>query len=193
MKVAIFSLKGGQGKTTLGTELALNLGAGIVTNEVYSPLEMILPESSIIKLGANDQLPQIPDEVPVVYDFGGYADKRVLDAVKEAKHTIVPICYESKLDMQLAISTVQELEGHAQSIALVINKTAKEKVEEAVKLLGELFPKYPLFIVNKSKALANLAENKKPVSELVQGNALNAWTYRNLHKQINELVEFIKA
>ena len=53
MKIVIFNIKGGQGKTSLAVNLALTLNAGVITNDVYSPIEKVLPEKQFMKIALN--------------------------------------------------------------------------------------------------------------------------------------------
>ena len=44
MKLLIWNLKGGQGKTSLSLAIALEKGFYVLTNDVHSPIDEILPD-----------------------------------------------------------------------------------------------------------------------------------------------------
>lgn len=184
----MFSLKGGQGKSTISAEIALTMGTGVVTNEPYSILEAILPIKSILKIKQNDPLPAIPDNVPIIYDFGGYVDGRVLEACEASNVIIIPVNPLSDGDVQACIHTAVELKEYSNKLIFVCNLADKKEAEETKFKLNNFFPDTPFFTINKSKALSNLRHHKKPVSELVKENKLNAYLYRNVNEQINSLV-----
>lgn len=192
-RICVFSLKGGQGKSTISAEIALCLGFGVVTNEPYTILESILPKESLMIIEPQEGLPEIPLEVPLIYDFGGYVDSRVLYAVKQSKYVIVPICADSDGDIQAGITTATELKEHSEKIIFVCNKTDKERVQGVKNAMSEFFPNTPFFIINKSKALSNLRHKPKSIFEIVEENGNNAYVYRNINKQINDLINFLKA
>ena len=51
-------------------------------------------------------LRSLPDDVELIYDFGGYPDNRVIQAVKASDWLIVPVIYDSPLEMQTTIKTI---------------------------------------------------------------------------------------
>ena len=69
MKIAIWNLKGGQGKTVLSLSLAMLKGFYVVTNDVHSPIDDVLPEGHALRLGIKDVLPDVPDNIDLIYDF----------------------------------------------------------------------------------------------------------------------------
>ena len=54
MKIMIYNIKGGQGKTDIALNLALTMDFNLITNEPLSPLDMVLGEDNFLKLGQND-------------------------------------------------------------------------------------------------------------------------------------------
>ena len=81
MKITIFSLKGGVGKTSISVNLALTLKYGVITNDVYTPLERVVSKESLLKLEQNQALPDLPESYDIIFDFGGYVDSRVIKAI----------------------------------------------------------------------------------------------------------------
>jgi cellulose biosynthesis protein BcsQ len=190
MKITVFNLKGGQGKTTLSLSLALLYDFLIVTNDEYSPIDKVLPQGYVKHIKQGEQLPKIPDEVNVIYDFGGYPDLRVIEASKNSDWIIVPIIYKSPLDMQTAIKTVGELEKYNHKIILVINQAQKGDFEKAKKVLNEFFD-YPLFEVKNSTVFVKMVETSQSIQELVDESPLFCYHYKKPLEQIKSIKKFI--
>ena len=51
---------------------------------MLSPIDLVLSESDYLKLDQGDDCPQFGPEYDVIFDFGGYLDKRVISAIKQA-------------------------------------------------------------------------------------------------------------
>ena len=128
MKVLVYNFKGGVGKTAISLNLSLTLNMGIVTNDVYSPLEKVLPEQKLLKLRPDSLLPSFPKELDVIFDFGGYIDARAVSALKAADLVIIPTINDF-IDLQITINTVKELEQYNKNILIVANKSNEKDIE----------------------------------------------------------------
>jgi cellulose biosynthesis protein BcsQ len=190
MKVTIFNLKGGQGKTTLSLTLALLYGFVIVTNDEYSPIEKVLPKNKTKHLKNNEALPNVPPDVDLIYDFGGHPDKRVMEASKESKWVIVPIIYESALDMQVSIKAIREIEKFNKNIIIVISKTQKGDFEKATEILSDFF-QYPAFEIKKSSAFTKMVDTQKSIKSLMNESYLFSYHYRKPLEQIEVIKNYI--
>ena len=190
MKITVFNLKGGQGKTTLSLSIAMLYDFFIVTNDEYSPINKLLPSGHVKHITKDQGLPSIPDSINVIYDFGGYPDVRVIEASKMSDWVLIPIIYESPLDMQTAIKTIREIEQHTKKIVIVINKTKKGDMEKAKKILDDFFS-YPLFEVKKSTVFIHMVQKKQSIKSLFEGNYLYRYHYKEPYRQIEALKNFI--
>lgn len=191
MKITVFNLKGGQGKTTLSLALALQYGFLVVTNDEYSPLEKVLEKGKSKTLREEDPLPKVPNEVPLIYDFGGRPDRRVLQAAKASDWVLIPIIFNSPLDMQTSIKTARELEKTNNNIIFVINRTQKGDFEAAEKILQEFFS-YPIFEIKQSKAFINMVNEKKSIECLMSKNTLFGYHYKKPFEQLQTLHAFLQ-
>lgn len=66
----------------------------------------------------------------LVLDFGGFVESRVIEAAKLADICIVPLAYQSTADLMPAVKTVTALQEHAKHIAILINNTAPEHIQD---------------------------------------------------------------
>lgn len=190
MKITIFNLKGGQGKTTISLALALQYGFAIVTNDEYSPIDKVLKKGKVKHLEQSEELPQVPDKVKLIYDFGGHPDKRVIDAVKISNWVMIPVFYESPLDMQTTIKTIREIEAYNSNIIVVVNKTQKGDLEKAQKVLKQFF-NYPIFEIKKSTSFVKMVEKKRSIRELMESSALFGYHYKAPLFQVEKIYNHI--
>ena len=190
MKITIFNLKGGQGKTTISLALALNYGFFVVTNDEYSPIEKVLPRGKIKHIAQGQILPVVPDNVNLIYDFGGYPDKRLIEAVSKSDKVIIPVIYDSALDMQTTIKTIREIEKYNKNIIIVVNRTHKGVFEKAQAILDN-FIKYPMFEVKQSTAFVKMVDTGKSIPELMAHNVLLKYHYKAPAEQIEAIKSYL--
>lgn len=192
MKITIFNLKGGQGKTTLSLALALQYGFFVVTNDEYSPLAKVLESGKSKNLRAADTLPKVPDDVSLIYDFGGRPDQRVLEAASRSDWVIIPIIFSSPLDMQTSIKTARELEKANHSILFVINRTQKGDFAAAAHILNQFFD-YPLFEIKQSKAFIHMVNKQKSIEHLMHESTLFGYHYKKPLEQLQTFYAFLQS
>jgi len=190
MKITVFNLKGGQGKTTVSLALALSYGFLVVTNDEYSPIDKVLPKGHAKILKHGEQLPAVPNEVDIIYDFGGYPDARILSAMEKSQWVIVPVIYDSPLDVQVTIKSVREIEKHNKNILLVANKSKPEDVEALQNIFKDFFS-YPLLRIKKSTAFVKMIKTKQSLQELTENNMLLRHSYKEPLEQIEAIKQFI--
>lgn len=200
MKITIWSLKGGVGKTSIALNLALSCNCKIITNERYSYLTEILNEKELLQLGSNQKIPELEKSDRVIFDMGGRIDKRVVDCLKQSDFIIVPTT-ANDIDIQGCISTIYELQDYIEpeKIIIVVNKIEKKDSFEYVKKIidsmkeenGEaLYGK--IFGIKKSRGLVNIFDRKKSIKDLVGEKRLYKRWYKEINEQFNDLTKFIE-
>lgn len=50
--------------------MALLEGFYVVTNDVHSPIDEVLPPARALRLAPGEALPEVPDDVTLIYDLG---------------------------------------------------------------------------------------------------------------------------
>ena len=192
MKITIFSLKGGVGKTSISVNLALTLKYGIITNDVYTPLERVIAKESLLKLSQNQALPDLPENYDIIFDFGGYVDSRVVEAINISNYVIIPVT-SSYLDLQLAINTIEEIKKHNNNIIIVANMISSQKdyslIQEAMKKMEY---KYPVMPIKRTASIKNIFSNKQSIESLVSKGGLSKYHYQNAKSQFDDLVKLLK-
>jgi hypothetical protein len=190
MRTVVWNLKGGQGKTVLSLNLAMLEGMFVVTNDVHSPVDDVLGEDRALRLSMRDPLPQVPAEVALIYDFGGYPDARIIEAAKTADHILIPLIYESPLEMQVTINAIAEIERYNPRITVILNKAKPGDFERAREVLGQ-FNEYPILEVKQSTAFVRSIEQKKSLKQLVDENPLFSFHYSKPLEQLRTIISHI--
>ena len=190
MRIVVWNLKGGQGKTVLSLNLAMLEGAFVVTNDVHSPIDDVLGEDRALRLSMRDPLPDVPAEIPLIYDFGGYPDARIIEAAKTATHILIPLVYESPLEMQVTINAINEIERYNPNITIILNKAKAGDYERAKEVLGKFY-EYPILEVKQSTAFARSIEQKKSLQQLVDESPLFSFHYSKPIEQLRTIIRHI--
>ena len=191
MKIVVWNLKGGQGKTVLSVAIAMLEGFYVVTNDVHSPIDEVLGEDRALRMGMRDDLPEVPPELNLIYDFGGYPDARIIQAAKQADCVVVPIIYESPLEMQVTINALSEIEKYTDRIIIVLNKAKPGDFERAQTVLAEFDYEYPIFEVKQSTAFSRAIEHKKSLQQMVDESPLFSFHYSKPLEQVRNLIKAI--
>ena len=187
-KITIWTKKGGCGKTNIAGELALRLEYPAITNEQESMLSVIMPKDRLKMLESNEDVPNF--DCGMVFDFGGYIDARIIEALKQSDYILVPTLPEVS-EIQSCISTIQAIKKYNKNIVVIANKTESkedfETIQEAIKQIGD----YPVFEIKKSRALPNLYTEKKSIKQLMEESPLLRYSYRKVSKQFDDLIKYL--
>ena len=193
MKITVYNIKGGVGKTDISLNLALTMGFAIITNEPFSPIEKVLDESRFIKLERDEVLPKLPpDKYDVIFDLGGYLDNRAISALQQSDCVIVPLINEFK-DVHTTVNFIQEIEGYNNRIIIVANKTQKGDFENIKEIMKENYPRYPVMEIKFSRSLPNIMREKKSIKEMVEEGGLKAYFYKSVANQFEKLIKTINS
>ena len=166
----------------------------VITNDIYSPLEAVLPSNNFIKLGADQDVPQLPQEIDVIFDFGGYVDSRVISALEDSQAVIIPTT-ANFIDLQVTLNAIKEIERFNSNIIIVANRTTKKRNEDDYKTVQSAiskFFKYPVIEIKELKALPNLFSEKISISKMVAQGGLKAYNFKKIANQFNTLINIIK-
>lgn len=187
-KYTIWTKKGGCGKTNIAGELALRLKYPAITNEMESMLSVLLPQERLKILAPNEKVPNI--DCGIIFDFGGYIDNRIIDAIKQSDYVIVPTLPEIS-DIQSCISTIQAIKKYNQNIVVIANKTeTKEDLQTVIHAIKQI-GKYPVFEIKKSRALPSIYIEKQSIEQIVKQSPLLKYNYRKVSEQFDELLKYL--
>ena len=124
---------------------------------------------------------------PLVIDFGGFVESRIIEAAKLADITVVPLSYQSTADLMPAVKTVATIQEHCKSVILLINNTGPEHVADLEAVLAKRFPTVPVLVVSPSRYVRRLADDGLTIQEIAALGGLEAYQLRNILPQVDKL------
>ena len=127
MKITIYSIKGSAGKTPIATNIALDLGYCVGTNESIDCYSHLLSDEQFIRIGQNEEFPKFSDDTNIVFDLSGSIGDRavsITSAIKQSDVVVVPI-YNHLRSLQGGITTIIEVQQFNTNIVVVATKLKK--------------------------------------------------------------------
>jgi len=193
VQIIIFNQKGGVGKSMLATQIALFFDATIVELDPYGVLTQTLDDDRVYKIGLDEDIPEI-SEGDVVYDFGGFDDKRLDLVSKNADLIIIP--FNPTIN---ALGTTLESYKRAfeQNIPIlfVVNAIIKDQdAIDAIEYLKETTrDDIEYFVIPHTRALQTSENEGQSIIELANSSGLRRHTYKKISTTMNELMKLIKS
>ena len=190
-RIAIWTNKGGQGKTSLALALALEFDFPVMTNDFHSPIDSVLPEGDAYHLQPGEDFPAIPAGNKVILDMGGNAEARVVAAANNADVILMPVIYNSPQEMKVFLESVAEMKQHNPRIVLVVNGCKRGKFKSISEIINNYFPQFPILEVKESRAFARVVEEGKSIAQMMNENPLNRFHFKEVHRQLSFLHEVL--
>lgn len=207
MKITVYSAKGSAGKTPIATNIALDKGYALATNEIYHIFDSFFPEEKLLPIEPHEEFPIIPDEIDIVFDLAGSISKQspsISSAITQSNLVIVPIYNEIK-SLNGGIHTILEVSNFTKNILIIATKLQKQKndvfnnwnesldfknIEKMVKA-NVSFP-IPILPLKFSKVFDLIFEKEKSINQIIEDDPLAKYTYRDVAKQFNDIYFFME-
>ena len=206
MKIVVYSGKGGDGKTPIATNIALDRNFGIGTNEHFHIFDGFIPDDNLLALKANEPFPEIPDDIDIVFDLAGSITENsisITSALRQADLVIVPISNEVKA-LVAGIGTIREIQRFTQNILVVATKLEKGRKElftenwtESAEYLNVRtqvqahLGNIPVLPLRFSKVFNAIFEQEKSIKQLMEHDPLAKHNYRQVCDQFEDIYRHI--
>lgn len=208
MKIAVYNAKGSAGKTPIATNIAIDREYAIGTNELFHVFEGFIPEERLLALQMEEAFPTIPADIDIVFDLAGSISEHshsITSALKQADLVIVPVWNEVKA-LNATVGTIQEVSRFTSNILVIATKLLKGRKEtlpngdwsksEAflnVKNVVEARASFsvPVLPLKFSAVFDAIFEHEQSIRELMQGDPLAAYNYREVSRQFDEIYNHI--
>lgn len=173
MTIAIYSEKGGVGKTSLSYSLAKDLKMKYITND---------QSLSMLKMG-NARLcdKNIPFQDNTLYDFGGFKSEEAIDIISQVDVVLIPtICDMNSIAK--ALTTIKKILKKNPDTYIIVVGTMIEKYKEFSQIhqvITHHHPHIEMIPFRKTKLLKNAIEEGVGAMSLFSKNNQNKSLYRN--------------
>lgn len=205
MKIAVYSFKGGVGKTAISVNCCLTTGAALITNDYHNTIiESVIPLQRLLKLKPGEDFPDIPDDVDVVYDLGGYVDPRVVKPLTTVDWVLIPV-ENTKEALQAAIHTVAEVRVYNQEIIIIANKLKRSGLENIQKIIWEtttprdddgqqiMAKRLPILPLKSTTAFEHVTDKSKSLQQLVDAKGILAYHFKEPSQQFEQILNCIRC
>ena len=206
MKITVYSMKGSAGKTPIATNIVLERGYALGTNEPYHIFDTFIPDERLLSIEPHESFPLIPDGIDIVFDLAGSLSKEnesIVSALKQSDIVIVPIYNEIK-SLNAGVHTILEVANFTKNILVVATKLTKQRGEvfkdwkesedfkNIEKTVNTKIP-FPIAMLplKFSKVFDVIFEKEQPISQIMLEDPLAKYTYREVANQFNTILAFI--
>lgn len=194
MKIVMFNLKGGQGKSSIALNLALTLKMNVISNDAITQIEDILPEDNFINVGKNEEFPNIEEKgLDIIYDLGGWLDNRIVKIVEKADLIIVPMI-NAIMNNKTSLNSIEQIKKINSKILIIANKTKKDDYAIICELIHKYFPNdnFKILELKDTTAFEKILEKEKSIEEIVENDKLLRFSYHKVVEQFNDIINYIK-
>lgn len=204
MKISVFSAKWWAGKTPIATNLALEHGLAIGTNETYHVFDGFIPSNQLIALDMTQPFPTFWDEVDIVFDLAWSISETALSitsAIEQSDVVIIPIYNEVK-SLAAWLNTISEVSRFNSNIIVVATKLKKKgkngwkdsadflNIQQAVHQQASI--DIPVVPLKFSAVFDNIFEKELSIKELMKRSPLAKYQYREVSNQFDALYSLIQ-
>lgn len=210
MKIAVYSAKGGVGKTPISTNIALDRGYAIGTNERFHSFDSMdaIDEDLFMPVAMEEEFPQLSDGIDIVFDLAGSISQNshsISSAINQADLVIVPIENEFK-SITSGINTLLEVVELRKPILVVATKLEKGKKEIFTnwkdsadfqnvqtfvhEKVGKQIPVLPL---KRSKIFDTIFDREMSIAQIIAVDPLAKHQQKVVFEQFNEIYSFIDS
>ena len=164
----MFNLKGGQGKSSIALNLALTMDMNIISNDIITQIEDVLPPDNFLKIGKDDDFPNIEEDIDIIYDLGGWLDNRTISILKQADLIIIPMI-NGIMNNKTSLNSIEQVKNINKNILIIANKTKKDDYNIICELVNKYFSEENFPALFKSRAFFVIHIDESDFENIVTG------------------------
>ena len=193
MKIVMFNLKGGQGKSSIALNLALTMDMNIISNDIITQIEDVLPPDNFLKIGKDEDFPNIEEDIDIIYDLGGWLDNRTISILKQADLIIIPMI-NGIMNNKTSLNSIEQVKNINKNILIIANKTKKDDYNIICELVNKYFSEenFPILELRETTAFEKIMEKEESIQNIVEKDKLLKFSYSRVVEQFNNIITFIR-
>lgn len=193
MKIVMFNLKGGQGKSSIALNLALTMNMNIISNDIITQIEDVLPPDNFLKIGKDEDFPNIEEDIDIIYDLGGWLDNRTISILKQADLIIIPMI-NGIMNNKTSLNSIEQVKNINKNILIIANKTKKDDYNIICELVNKYFSEenFPILELRETTAFEKIMEKEESIQNIVEKDKLLKFSYSRVVEQFNNIITFIR-
>ncbi len=206
MIVTVYSTKGSAGKTPIATNIVLERGYALGTNEPYHVFDSFIPDERLLAIEPHEDFPVIPEGIDIVFDLAGSISKganSIVSALRQSDLVVIPIYNEIK-SLKSGVHTILEVSNFTKNIVVVATKLTKgrkeiftdwkdsedfENIQKAIQ--SNVTFSVPIFPLKFSKVFDLIFEQEKSITQIMNHDPLANFTYKEVATQFSNLLDYI--
>ena len=207
MKITVYNTKGWAGKTPIATNIILDRGFAIATNEPYHVFSSFIPENKLLSIDLNESFPDITDDIDIVFDLAWSISKNSLSitsALKQSDLVLVPIYNEVK-SITAWLHTLSEILNITNNVSVIATKLQRRWKLDLFKNWNEsadfknikaavhskIDKNIPVLPLKFSTVFDTLFEQEQSIKQIMAKSWLAAYQYREVAKQFDKIYSLI--
>lgn len=192
MRLAVWSPKGGVGKSSISTALQqLISDCQIITNDKMNPYGLVFEKELYYLIQEGAEIPIFDESSNLIYDFGGYGDKRIIKFIQETQIKIIIPFNPDLISFQSAISIYNEIKSIDDNIIFILNRAKKGDIDIFSEQMKKLKINKPLYELKESKFFSNLFNKNQKIKE-IKSDSLLSYSYKTVLEQLEKILKEIK-
>lgn len=195
MKCLVYSGKGGTLKSCLSYAIQQSIkDCQVITNDVGTPFNLVLKEKEDYYIIPDDlDIPTFNDnkDVNIVYDMGGFKYGKLKSFITNTNDLKIIIPFMGDVvSFQSALRIYNEVKEYSNNIIFCITRAKKGDYETFKEQLEKMKVNNKLFELKESKLFLNMWNKRETLND-IRNNKLLQNSYKEVLKQINDLVKEI--
>lgn len=213
MIITIANSKGGVGKTSLSSAMALDSrfhGFGVATNETFTLWDELIDEERFVQSSPLKPFGDFKSEqLDVIFDLSGDVTEQsysISSATSQSNVVVIPT-FATRNSIFSTVNYIQAISEFNQNFIIVANALEKQSKEKLPKdknnfedwtasqdyqliksmVTDSLEVDIPVLPIKSTKAFASISKYRMSIPAMMESSHLHKFSFREVDKQLNDL------